>query len=80
MSQGTQSSAGAVFSGDHMAMNMHMAMGFLMYSAGGRTFGSSKPAVAAWSSPCSLASLRAPPTTAATCRWALYCRLSFCCL
>jgi len=45
MSQGTQNTAGAVFFGNHMAINM--ALGFLLYGAGGRTFGSSKPAVAA---------------------------------
>ena len=45
MSQGAQNTAGAVFFGNHMAINM--ALGFLMYGAGGRTFGTSKPAVAA---------------------------------
>ena len=45
MSQGPFNTAGAVFYGNHMATSL--ALGFLFYGAGSRTFNTSKPSVAA---------------------------------
>ena len=45
MSQGPYNTAGAVFYGNHMATSL--ALGFLFYGAGSRTFNTSKPSVAA---------------------------------
>ena len=45
LSQGAQNTAGAVFFGNHIATSM--ALGFLFYGAGTRTFGTSKASVAA---------------------------------
>ncbi len=45
MSQGPYNTAGAVFYGNHMATSL--ALGFLFYGAGSRTFNSSSSSVAA---------------------------------
>lgn len=45
MSQGAYNTAGAVFYGNHVATSM--ALGFLFYGAGAKTFNTSKSSVAA---------------------------------